>query len=301
MLRMCVLTVFTETDSSRAISGLEKFVGRYRSTLSSLGLRSSVGGGGGWSLAITDEPCGAVENIVQRAESSGRIAFGEADQRRGVTDLTQVRSLVSERRKTGSGFAGHPQAGLGGQRPAGQLARQCVPACQLRLQAFSRAEFLERLAVPAAAGVEHPGRHVQQLADARAGVCLQGPCGALQPSLAFVELTRPDHVGGQRYQRGCDDRMRVPAVAPGKRYRLVAAAPGSGERVDPRRETELREAADLEIGPTDLPGQNGALLQVAFSVFKPQGPRLDDPQVVQRHRSQDAAERDVFVGLPGYW
>jgi hypothetical protein len=38
MLRMCVLTVFRETDSSLAISTLARLVGRYRSTLSSPGL-----------------------------------------------------------------------------------------------------------------------------------------------------------------------------------------------------------------------------------------------------------------------
>jgi len=35
MLRTCVLTVLGETDSSPAISGRDRFVGRYRSTLSS--------------------------------------------------------------------------------------------------------------------------------------------------------------------------------------------------------------------------------------------------------------------------
>ena len=50
MLRMCVLTVFGETDSSPAISGRDKFVGRYRSTLSSPGLSSSASGGGGLIL-----------------------------------------------------------------------------------------------------------------------------------------------------------------------------------------------------------------------------------------------------------
>ena len=42
MLRMCVLTVFTDTDSSAAISGRDRFVGRYRSTFSSPGLSSSA-------------------------------------------------------------------------------------------------------------------------------------------------------------------------------------------------------------------------------------------------------------------
>ena len=39
---------------------------------------------------------------------------------------------------------------------------------------------------------------------------------------------------------------------------------------------------------------------MAFRVRKRQGPRLDDPQVHQRHGSQVAAQRDVFVGLPGH-
>ena len=42
MLRRCVLTVFSETDSSPAISGRDRFVGRYRSTRSSPGLSSSA-------------------------------------------------------------------------------------------------------------------------------------------------------------------------------------------------------------------------------------------------------------------
>lgn len=56
MLRRCVLTVFTETDSSPAISGRDRFVGRYLSTLSSPGLSSSVGGDEDCSLAGKDEP-----------------------------------------------------------------------------------------------------------------------------------------------------------------------------------------------------------------------------------------------------
>jgi len=41
---MWVLTVLTETDSSLAISGLERFVGRQRSSLSSPGLSPSACG-----------------------------------------------------------------------------------------------------------------------------------------------------------------------------------------------------------------------------------------------------------------
>jgi hypothetical protein len=74
-------------------------------------------------------------------------------------------------------------------------------------------------------------------------------------------------------------------VSLGERNRLVAPPLGDGERPQLRCETELREAADFKVRPTDLPGEIGALLEVAFTVFKPQGPRLDDPQVHQSHRT----------------
>ena len=345
MLRRCVLTVFTETDSSLAISGRDRFVGRYRSTLSSPGLSSSVGGNEDCSLAAGDEPCRtsrmsassaacavsmprqrleqlgraghrerqdqpvglgqgqrafgrlvrralvtelavgepgqqvslhdrdvpedrcrAIQNIGHRVESRGRIAFREADHRAGVTDLAGAGPLVIERRERGAGLAGHPEAGLGGQQPAGHLARQRLRARQLRSQVFGRAELLERLVVAAAAGVQHPGRLVQQQPDVRPGVCLQGLFGALQPSLALVELTRPDHRAGERDQRGRDHRFRAPAVSLGERDRLAAAPLGRGERADLRCEPELRQAADFEVGPADLPGQGGALPEVAFGV-----------------------------------
>ena len=123
--------------------------------------------------------------------------------------------------------------------------------------------------VVAAAGVEPPGRQVQQLSDVRPGVCLQGPFGALQPSLALVKLARPDQVGGQRDQRGRNNRLCAPAVPIGKGDRLVAATPGRGERADPRRETQLCQAGDLQVGPADPPGKNGALLEVALSIWQP--------------------------------
>ncbi len=63
----CALTVFGETDSSPAISGRDRLVGRYRSTRSSPGLSSSAGG---------DEDC--------------RTAFGQAEAR----DRHHVRTWV---------------------------------------------------------------------------------------------------------------------------------------------------------------------------------------------------------------
>jgi hypothetical protein len=59
MLRMCALIVFGETDSSPAISGQDKWLGRYRSTRSSPGLSSSAGGDGNRTLGAGDAPCRA--------------------------------------------------------------------------------------------------------------------------------------------------------------------------------------------------------------------------------------------------
>jgi len=100
-------------------------------------------------------------------------------------------------------------------------------------------------------------------------------------------------------QRGRDHRFGSPAVPLGEGDRLVAMPPGSLERMGLRHGSELREAADFEVGSADLPGQDGALLQVAFSILLRQGPRLDSPQIHQRRCSQVAAECDVLVGLPG--
>jgi hypothetical protein len=56
MLRMCVLTVFTDTDSSAAISCRDRFVGRYRSTFSSPALDLLPRDGTGRSVAAGDAP-----------------------------------------------------------------------------------------------------------------------------------------------------------------------------------------------------------------------------------------------------
>ncbi len=153
---------------------------------------------------------------------------------------------------------------------------------------LGRDELRQRLAVAAAAGLQHAARHVHKQPDVRPGVCVQRPFGAPQPSLALVKLTRPRHRVGQRDQRGRDPRLRAPAVPLGERYRLIAAPPGNGERADLGGEPELRQAPDFKVGPTGLPGKHGPFLEVAFGVGKPQG-RLDGPQIHQRHRAQVAA------------
>ena len=85
--------------------------------------------------------------------------------------------------------------------------------------------------VAAAAGVQDPGRLVQQQRDVRPVVCSQGLSGSFQPPLAFVELTGPDQRAGEHYQCGRDHRFRAPAVPLGQGDRLAAAPLGRGERV----------------------------------------------------------------------
>ena len=130
--------------------------------------------------------------------------------------------------------------------------------------------------VVAAAGPQHAAHNVYKQPDVSPGVCLQGPHGALQPPLGLVKLTRPHHRAGQRDQRRRGHRLRTPAVSLGEGDRLPAAPLDSGERSDPRREPELHEASDFEVGPADVPGQDGTLPKVAFGIGKPQG-RFDGP------------------------
>jgi hypothetical protein len=159
----------------------------------------------------TRVPGRASQNIGLCGQGSGRIAFREADHRAGITYLTGAGPLVLKRREAGTGFAGQPEAGLRGEQPAVYLAGQRLRSLELRCQVFGRAELLERLMAAAAAGVQHPGRLVQQQPDVRPGVCLQGPFGAPQPPLALVELTQPHHRAGERglrlkEARRADDR-----------------------------------------------------------------------------------------------
>ncbi len=153
--------------------------------------------------------------------------------------------------------------------------------------------------VAAKARPQHPDGLVHQQPDVRPAIRLPGLPGPLQPAFALVELTRPDQRGGHRDERGRDHPFVGQAVPLGQLDRLAAAPLGDGERVDPRREAQLRQAPDLEVGPADLPGQRGALPQVAFGVGQTgRRPRLGRPQVQQRQRPQVAAQRDVLVGLP---
>ena len=109
---------------------------------------------------VTDDRRRAVQHVPHRAESSGRIAVREADHRAGIADLARSGLLISERRELGAGLTGHPDAGLGGQRPASHLTGQSERAHQLRLQAPGCAELLKRLLMAPAAGLEHPGHQM---------------------------------------------------------------------------------------------------------------------------------------------
>jgi hypothetical protein len=75
-----------------------------------------------------------------------------------------------------------------------------MQARQLRLQAFGRAEFRERLVEAAAAGVEHPGRHVQELPE-WPDMQFARPAQRAQQALAFIKIcirpTRVYHAGAR--------------------------------------------------------------------------------------------------------
>jgi hypothetical protein len=154
----------------------------------------------------------ALQDIGQRAEGSGRIAFREVDHRAGVTDFARADPLVVERREEGAGFAGHTEADLGGQHPAGHLARQRVRSLQLRSWVFGRAKLQQRLAVAAQAGTQHAAHNVHQQPDVRPGVCLTA-----RDQLALGALILARHVTeplrGERRQPGpylCCQGVLVP-------------------------------------------------------------------------------------------
>ncbi len=219
---------------------------------------------------VADKRNRAIENTRQFTKSPGRIAFREEHHRAGSANFAGASLLGGKRLERFAGLARHPEAGLRGQQPAADLGRERVRSHQLQLEAFSSGELFERLVAATPASVQHPGREVQQQPDARSGVGLQDPGCAPQPSLGVLELARPDHRAGKRYQGRRDHLVRAPAMPLGERYRLLATLPDRGKRAEFRGETQLREAADFEIGPSDLPGKIGALLQVAFTVRIPQ-------------------------------
>ena len=107
---------------------------------------------------------------------------------------------------------------------------------------------------------------------------------------------------GQREQRGRDHGFCAPAVPLGERYRLTAALLGRGQGTGCRREAELGQAGDLEIGAADLTGQGGALPQVAFGVGEGPGtmslPRFGGSSAAGG--SQVVGDRDLFAALPGH-
>ena len=90
MLRICVLTVLMETWSDRAMSGRVRFVGRNRSTRSSLGLsssgcgrrsRSMRGAGVPRSRSMTSTSKRAVRRLVawEGVEELARVVHGERE------------------------------------------------------------------------------------------------------------------------------------------------------------------------------------------------------------------------------
>src|SRR4029079_11443682 len=91
-------------------------------------------------------------------------------------------------------------------------------------------------------------------------------------------------------------------------YRPIAQAMalGQGDRLTPpfarARERDKRcrgdsvsATCDLEIRPADRLRELGALGKVPLGVVESPRPRLHDPEIQQRNRTQLTAHRDTFV------
>ena len=172
MLRMCVLTVFTDTDSSLAISGRDRFVGRYRSTLSSPGLSSSVGGDADWSLAARDAPC----RTSRMSASSAACAVSC----RGSASSSSRRARHHERQD-------QPVRLGEGQRALGGLVRRALvteltvgqPGQQVSLHDRDVPDDRCRAVQDVLHRAQGPGRIAFREADHRAGVADLARAGPL--------------------------------------------------------------------------------------------------------------------------
>src|SRR3954447_15567857 len=76
----------------------------------------------------------------------------------------------------------------------------------------------------------------------------------------------------------------------------MAALPDSSEGARRGCVPEEGQAADLDVWPADLPGQAGALLEVALRLAK-SDPPLNGAEVQERHSSQLAGEGEILFGL----
>ena len=68
----------------------------------------------------------------------------------------------------------------------------------------------------------------------------------------------------------------------------AASLPCLRERASGGVEPEMREAADLDVGPVDQPRERQALLQVSLGIVQPERPQLDDAEV---HQARPLARR----------
>ena len=221
---------------------------------------------------VPDDRCRAIENIGQRVESSrpdrlrrGRSPRGHCGSR---PSWPARRSSAARAARASPGIP--RRAWVASIQPVTWLASACESAscdcrCSAALNSSSASWWRPRPAwsIPVA-------RCSSSLMSGPVSVCraCSVRCSHRSPSSNSPVQTI---VGGQRDQRGRDHRLRAPAVPLGERDRLAAAPPGRGERAEPRCETELRKAADFQVGPADPPGQGGALLEVAFSVWAAPG------------------------------
>ena len=190
------------------------------------------------------------------------------------------RSLAAARQSRRSERAGPrwlPEPGLGGQPPARSAgcASACEPSsCACRCSAA--AELRQRLAVPAAAGEQHPGVRCSSSlmpgpvsgSRARAARCSQSSPSSNSP----VQMRSPARLTSA----GAIDRLGAPAMPARRALSPPGSAAGSWRRARSRLRIRAGTGRPLRGTAVRSPGEGGALLQVPFSCLDPQRPRLDD-------------------------
>ena len=113
MLRIWVLTVLTETSSDRAISGRVRFVGRNRSTRSSLGLSSSGGGRRFRSMSWRRCASQEVNDIGEQGAVRRLVTWEDVEELAGVAHSKREDQPIwfsSSERGLGCGRGGVPIA-----------------------------------------------------------------------------------------------------------------------------------------------------------------------------------------------
>jgi hypothetical protein len=157
-------------------------------------------------------------------------------------------------------------------------------------QPLGRPDGGQRLGIPAARELEHPAAEVQPHPGRRLNLGPDGALGVLEGPLRLLEPPLGDQGHAQRQMGQARDRLLGPAVPPGQFDRLHAPLRPQRERPPAHQLRQVRQAIDLQIGPTELARQGDAVLEVPFGLLQAGGPQLGDAEIDQRQRPQVSAQ-----------